>query len=107
MDSLDFYNEVDLMQTNNQNQAIDSLYLPGTDSFINKFIVMYKDKSSSDFKNSLVVCLLKSFFARIVGEVDPIYYPNCNLLGKRGNYAHTLILPRAHPSKSYGSRTRD
>ena len=37
------------MKTKNLNQAIDSLYLPDTDSFINKFIAMYKDKYNDDF----------------------------------------------------------
>jgi hypothetical protein len=65
--SLDFYNELKKIKTNkNPNQATDSLSVPGTDSFINKCIAMYKDKSNADFKNSLVVRLLKSFVMKLV-----------------------------------------
>eukprot|EP00978_Attheya_sp_CCMP212_P003839 scaffold8165_cov69-Attheya_sp.AAC.1 len=49
------------MKANNQKQATP-------DSFTNKFIAMYKDKSNDDFKNSLVVCLLKAFVAKMSGE---------------------------------------
>ena len=69
MNSLDFYNEVKLMQTKNQNQATESLSLPDIDIFINIYIAMYKDKSNNDFNNSLVVCLLKAFFAKMSSEV--------------------------------------
>ena len=64
------------MKTKNRNQATDSLYLPGTDGFINKCIVIYKDKSNDNFKKSLVLCVLKAFFAKMSGEVNPVYSPN-------------------------------
>jgi hypothetical protein len=78
VNSLDFYNELKKIKTKNLNQATDSLSLPDTDSFINKFIAMYKkDKSNDDFKNSLVVCLLKAFVAKMSGEeMNPAYSPN-------------------------------
>ena len=60
------------MKTKNQIQATDSLYLPGINSFINFFIAMYKDNSNDDFNNSLVLCLLKEFVAKISGEVNPL-----------------------------------
>eukprot|EP00978_Attheya_sp_CCMP212_P010703 scaffold26027_cov70-Attheya_sp.AAC.8 len=49
-------------------ENFNSRSLPGTDCFINKFIAIYKDKSNDDFKNSLVVCLLKAFVAKMSGE---------------------------------------
>ena len=55
VESLDLYKEPKKMKTKNQNQATESLSFPITDSFINKFIAMYKDKSNDDIKNSLVV----------------------------------------------------
>jgi len=76
VNSLDFYNELRKIKTKNLNQATDLLSLPGTDSFINKCIAMYKDKSNDDFKNSLVVCLLKAFVAKMSGEINPVYSTN-------------------------------
>ena len=61
-----FYNKFKLMQTKNRNQATDSLSLPGTYSFINNYIAMYKDNPNNYFKNSFVVCLLKAFLPRWV-----------------------------------------
>ena len=58
VNSLDFYKKLKNMKTKNWNQATDSLSLPGTDIFINKFIEMYKYKYNGGFKSSLVVCLL-------------------------------------------------
>ena len=69
-----FYNEVKWIQTKNKNQATDSLYLQGTYSFIKKSIAMYKYKFNNDFNNSLVMCLIKSFFANMSGKVNPLYY---------------------------------
>ena len=77
MNSLDFYNELKKIKTESLNQSTDLLSLPGTYSFINKFIVMYKDKSNDDFKNSLVVCgLLKTFVAKMSGEMNAVYSQN-------------------------------
>ena len=72
--SLDYYNEV--KRITNQKQETSSLSFPGTDSFIEKFITMYKDKSNDTFKTSLVVCLLKAFVAKMSGELNPVYSPN-------------------------------
>jgi hypothetical protein len=44
------------MKAKNQKQATDSLSLPGTESCINKFIAMYRDKSNDDFKK-LIGCV--------------------------------------------------
>ena len=73
---LDLYNEFKCTQNKIQNQGTWFLSLPGTDSFINKSIAMYKDKSNNNFKNLLVVCLLKSFVANMSGEANPIYSTN-------------------------------
>ena len=62
------------MQTKNQNQATESLSLPDIDIFINIYIAMYKDKSNNDFNNSLVVCLLKAFFAKMSSEVIYLWW---------------------------------
>ena len=61
------------MQTKNQNQATDSLSLLYIDIFINIFITMYKDKYNNDFKNSLVVCLPKSFVTNMSSEVIDLW----------------------------------
>ena len=50
------------------------MYLPGTDTFINKFITMYKDKPTNDFKKSLVMCLLKSSVANMSVDADTVYF---------------------------------
>ena len=34
------------------------------------------DKYNDDLNNSLVVCLLKTFVAKMIGEVNPVYEPN-------------------------------
>ena len=51
------------------------LSLPGTESSINKFIVIYKYKPKNDFKNPLVVCFIKDF-SKMSGEVKTVYSPN-------------------------------
>ena len=64
------------MKTKNRNQAKDSLSLPGTDIFTNVYIAMYRDKYNTDFKISLVVCLLKAFSTKKNGMVNTVYSPN-------------------------------
>ena len=61
----------------NQKQETSSLSFPSTNSFIKKFITMYKGKFNDTFKNSLVVCfLLKALFVKMSGELNPVYSPN-------------------------------
>ena len=42
--------------------------LPRVDIFISKFLNVYHEKSSKDFNNLLVACILKAFFSKMGGE---------------------------------------
>eukprot|EP00957_Ditylum_brightwellii_P097593 7432133-Ditylum_brightwellii.AAC.1 len=55
---------------------MNSKSMPGIYSYLNKFVDMYNDDSNKQFKNVLVVCLLKAFVAKMSRQKNPVYSQN-------------------------------